>query len=490
MDHASQCALHAGSTWETGKVIEGLQQQDEIASCMGMNTIFLTSFHPLISRNILSTKFMDLVGRENRVVLFVPDFKRDYFEKEFSGRNFAVEGVPVTLTGRDLFMRKFALVLCPTQDLVIKRRAQFYKDRNIFSFIGFRSAQLFFGGSLLALRIMRFLDAVLPSSHTFAGFFETLNPDAVFSTDVQNELDVRLLHEARARRVTTVGMVRSWDNLTSKGVLRVVPDRLVVHNETIKEEAVRYNLVPPANIFVIGIPHYDNYMSPPERSKEAFFKAFDLDPRKKLVVYAPIGDRYIRDNETDTFILTILSKLDLNILVRLPPTDSVRFDKFVSKGARVAFDTTGQRFLRGGKKVHEVGREDDERLKEALSFCDAVVTGQSTVSIDAAAFDKPVVVAAFDHEPRAYWDSVTRYYDYEYYRKFRERSGIAMAYSPEELLVSVTRYLKDPHLDKAVRERIVRDQVFLFDGKATERLAGLVIESRGIKSLSHEAFRH
>lgn len=440
-----------------------------------MKTIFLTSFHPLISRNILSTGFLDCIRRENRVVIFAPDFKRDYFLKEFSGPNVVAEGVPAALTARDLIFRKFALTLASTPDIVIKRRAQFYRDKNVFSFAGFLLARRLFGGSVFALKSMRFLDRVLPSRDTFGHFFRAYRPDAVFSTDVQNELDVRMLREARRRKVPAVGMVRSWDNLTSKGVLRIVPDTLVVHNETIKEEAIRYDRVSPERISVIGIPHYDSYVSPPKRSKEAFFKAFDLDPQKQLVVYAPIGDRYIRDNGTDAFILETLSKLDVNIVVRMPPTDSVRLDGFASKRARVAFDAVGRGFSRGGKKVSEVGRDDDERLKEMLHFCDAVVTGQSTISIDAAAFGKPVVVAAFDHEPRAYWDSVVRYFDYEYYRKFRERSGLLMARSSGELLAFVQRYLENQKLDSEIRERIVRDQVFLFDGKATARLVAILL---------------
>lgn len=442
-----------------------------------MKTIFITSFHPLISRNILSTKFLDLVGQGNRVILFVPDFKRDYFVKEFSGPNVIIEGVSMVLTMRDLIFRKCALVLVPARDITIKRRAQFYQDKKVFPFVVFRLAQRLFSRSASALKLVRFLDRIIPSAPTFHDFFRVYRPDVVLSTDVQNELDVRMLHVARARKVMAIGMVRSWDNLTSKGAVRIVPDTLVVHNETIKDEAVRYDYVPPHIVSVIGIPHYDSYAVPPQRSRNAFFSAFGFDTTKKLLVYAPIGDRYIRNNGTDALILETLSKLDVNILVRLPPTDSVSLDGFASRGARVAFNTTGHGFSRGGRKTNEVGREDDERLKEALSFCDVVVTGQSTVSIDAAAFDKPVVVAAFDHEPRVYWDSVTRYYDYEYYRKFRERSGIRMALSPEDLLTSVERYLKNPMLDTAVRERIVRDQVFLLDGKATERLANIVLAS-------------
>ena len=50
-------------------------------------TIFITSFHGLVSR-ILESGFLDYLLETNnlRVVIFVPDFKCDYFLKTFGNK--------------------------------------------------------------------------------------------------------------------------------------------------------------------------------------------------------------------------------------------------------------------------------------------------------------------------------------------------------------------------------------------------------------------
>lgn len=456
---------------------------------MKTKTIFLTSFHPLISRNILMSGVLPQIARGHLVVIMVPAQKAQYFNEHFSGPHVIVEGIDTALDAHDFFFRKLFLSLTPTPDLFIKKRAEFFKDRKLFSYLATVVPALVFGRMKWCIGLLRVLDARTANKTRFGELFLRYRPDLVVSADVQNETDIALLRGAKARGISTLAMVRSWDNLTSKGILRVIPDHLVVHNETIKAEAVKYSFIDPRVISVIGIPHYDRYKRAHDalidpsrageaaRGRDAFFASWQFDPKKKLVLFAPFGDRYIRDNQVDILILETLSELDANILVRLPPTDTVNFKGFKTRGATVQFYVSGSSSWKGGKKINEISRDDEDSLVNSLSFADVVVTGQSTIAVDAAAFDKPVVIAAFDHEPRAYSDSVIRYFDYEYYKKFRERSGIRMARNLQELCAFVAQYLKNPALDKGVRERIVQDQLYKFDGKASERLTELVIEA-------------
>ena len=39
------------------------------------------------------------------------------------------------------------------------------------------------------------------------------------------------IHAARSMGIPTIGYVNSWDNLTSKGTIHVLPDQLIVWNE-------------------------------------------------------------------------------------------------------------------------------------------------------------------------------------------------------------------------------------------------------------------
>lgn len=439
-----------------------------------MKTIFISSFHPLISRNILSTGVLEALSKKARIVILVPDFKKEYFIKEFGGENIFVEGVDMSLSGADLFFRRMVLALSNTKTLYIKKRSQFHRDGRLIAFLGYVLPS-FFGRISIVVKIMRFFDHHFFRTNFFSNLFQKYDPSLIFSTDAQNELDVRLMKEGRYRGIKIISMVRSWDNLTSKGILRFVPDALLVNNGIVKAEATRYSFISQEKIKIIGIPHYDQYFSTTPESKSNFFSGFGFDVKKALVIYAPIGDRYIRKNQTDKYVLETLSSLDVNILVRLPPTDEVNFSGFESKNAKVAFQKTGNHFAKGGKKLSEITQADERSLIFALARASVIVTGQSTIAIDVCVFDKPVVIVGFDKEERSYWDGVHRYYDYEYYKPILESGGVLFAKSAEELIGFVKSALANPSLNKNGREKIVRLEAEFSDGKSTKRLADVLL---------------
>ncbi len=443
-----------------------------------MRTIFITSFHPLISRNILMSGVHQDLAKENRVVLLVPQEKAPYFEEEYGGENIIVEGVDTTLARRDVLLRSWILAVTHTAGLTIKKRAKYFADRRLLSFLISYLPSAVFRGARPVVAFLRFLDPLILRSRRFAPYLERYQPALVFLTDLQNEMDVRLLEESKRRGIRTVGMMRSWDNVSSKGLLRALPSRIVVHNEFLKQEVVVQNHVRSFRVEVVGIPHYDRYFDPEPSSREAFFSSMGLDPLRKLVLLAPIGDRYIRNNKLDASILETLAQLDANILVRLPPTDTVAYLPIPQKKARIVVQKTGDRPWKGNRgagasKLNEVTRRDEQTLIDSLYFADIVVTGQSTIAVDAAAFNTPIIIANFDQEPREYFDSMRRYYDYEYYVPVLESGGVFVARSKEELVQLAARSLGDKTLGAQGRTRLIGYQAWKRGG-ATARLVSFV----------------
>jgi len=427
--------------------------------------------------------FLERLREECRVVLVVPEVKRHYFEERFGNEHVIVEGIPTALTRRDLFLRELFLAFTWTDGLNIKKRVERYQSKRYVTFLLSFVPGFLFRNAKSVVAFLRKLDPLILRSRRFKEVLNKYDPWLVFSTDPQNELDVRLLHEAKEYNVKTLAMIRSWDNLTSKGLLRSLPDFFLVNNGIIKRELERYNHVNPECIAIIGVPHYDRYaayLRQAPDTREAVLRSYGLDPLKQTVLFAPFGDRYIRGNRLDREVLEALSALDCNIIVRLPPTDTVSLDAFKSQRAHVVFDKTGIRPWKeirgdGPSKANEISEEDDARLMKVLAHTDVLVTGHSTIAIDAAFFDLPVVVVRYDSESRPYLDSVRRYFDFEYYRPVTESGGVAFADQPEELLPAVVAYLRDPDLHAEGRAQIIREEVTYTDGGASERLATAVL---------------
>ncbi len=431
------------------------------------HTILITSFHPLITRNILATPLLDQLRSSGvRVVIACRREKQEFFEREFGREGIAFEGLPDGLRLRDMFLRALALAGLDTKTLRLKRAAELNGSGSWFAALA--------GNGSFARSLVRGMSRRLTPRKDWHEMFGRLRPDVVFVTDVQNERDIQALHEAARRGIRTVGMVRSWDNLTAKGLIRFVPDTLIVHNDIISREAQALHGIPAERIRVVGIPHYDRVRTPLGISREEFFRRIGGDPKKRLVLAAPIGDRYIRRNTVDRAIVRLLDSFlpsDMQILVRLPPGDSVEGSAEFAKPGRIFLDRASR-----GAFVGAMSRQDDEHLRATLSYSSLVVAGPSTICVDAALFDKPVVLIGFDgDEERPYNKSVRRYYDYDHFRPIVSSGGAALAHNPGELERFLKEYLADPTRDRPGRTRIVREQCGEVDGYACERLTEILL---------------
>jgi CDP-glycerol glycerophosphotransferase (TagB/SpsB family) len=107
----------------------------------------------------------------------------------------------------------------------------------------------------------------------------------------------------------------------------------------------------------------------------------------------------------------------------------------------------------------------------------------STLAIDAALCDTPVIGVAFDglHQ-LPYSRSIRRAYDYTHYKPLVDTGGLRLVESEEEMIELVNRYLADPELDHDGRATIVREQAWKVDGRSGERVARLIAASARSRS--------
>lgn len=434
-----------------------------------MNTILISSFHSLISRNILGTSVLArLVGGGAKVVIACPEGKREFFEREFAREGVAIAPVSLSLTCRDTLMRTLALSAVDTRTLRIKRQTELAGRGRLLSL-------LLANG--LGRSLVRLISRIATPREPFVALLATHKPALVFSTDMQGEYDTRLMLAARDRGIPVVGMVRSWDNLTAKGLARYIPSTVVVNSEQLKQEATTIQEMPPARIKVVGIPHYDFYTTGARTPRDAFFKRIGGDTGKHMLLYIPTGDRYLDPNTADPDILAMLDEhlpKDFQILVRLPPGDRVRAFEGRPNSARIIFDRPSTAFA--SVKETELSHENEIHLADSLAYADIVVSGPSTVCIDACVFDKPVILVGFDGRAAPpYTKSIRRFYDYDHFAPILASDGVRYVQSEAELIESLERYLQEPSADAAGRRRIVETECYKADGHSSERLAQVLL---------------
>jgi CDP-glycerol glycerophosphotransferase (TagB/SpsB family) len=442
-----------------------------------MKTIFITSFNPFISRNILETDVLKELRKKKdlRIVIFVPDYKKDFFCRKFVSENIIIETIKtLSIDRQDIIFRFLTGFIINTKRLRIRHLELLDKNKKIVNFI-LSKFLIIFGYLPFVKKIIQRIDFKTISKTKFESFFNNYKPDLVFSTDIFHNDDVHFLAEAKRRKIKTIGMVRSWDNITNKGLFRIKPDKLIVHNNAVKLEAIRYENILDNDIFVSGIPQFDYYFKdfiPSNRND--FFKRIGLDENKKTILVAPHGKRF---HNTDWQLLDILKKelpKEVQFIVRFPPNDTIDLKNFESD-SRFFIEKTGVEFPGKNFKDNEVEFSDTKSLTDDLYHSDLVINYGSTISIDAVVFDKPVIIVAFDgYEKLPYIRSVIRFLDYNHVISILKTGFCKIAKRKEDLIKYIHMYLSDSSADSIGRKILIEEQIYNTDGNSGKRIANYI----------------
>lgn len=437
-------------------------------------TIFITCFFGLVARDILDTDVLGILkSQENlRIVILGPDNKKPLYEKQFASDNVIIEGVPsISMNLKETITFAIFRDLLSSRTRRIQRLVKYNTTNNYFDYLlgGFLA---FWGRFRWVVKAARLVFRPLKPSKIFDEYFRKYDPDLLFSTDIMVRDDIRFMRAARRRKVPIVGMVRSWDNLTIYGILQVIPDKIIVQNEPIKNELLSFQALPDKNIFVVGVPHYDHYVKKRRTPKEKFFKKLGLDPALKTVFMTATGQKHLIDQETNFKIIEILASLGVNVLVRLPVMGDIDFGDFVPS-SNVVLDKP----VRTKESVDaQLNRQANQHLADSLFWSDVIVTGPSTIITDAVVFNKPVVYTDFDYNPTPYWQSARRFHDYNHIGTILKSGGVKRAQSLAQLEKFVQQYLDNPRLDETQRKALALQKRFKLDGKSSERLTDVVLK--------------
>jgi hypothetical protein len=91
---------------------------------------------------------------------------------------------------------------------------------------------------------------------------------------------------ANRRGIPALFLLYGWDNLTSKGVLRVMPDRVLVWNTPQTREAVEFQNVPVDHVVAAGAARFDPFFAMSCATPRAeFCRELGFDPDRPIILY-------------------------------------------------------------------------------------------------------------------------------------------------------------------------------------------------------------
>lgn len=437
-------------------------------------TIFISSFYGLIGRNLLATNILPTLFKDvpdAKVVIILPEEKQDLYRNLFGSERVVVQGVPyMPETKLDLFFAKLFYFLSPTESSRIARdavRQQSLAKAIIFWFLGQ------FGKSKIIRQAVRELAYFISQKNRYKKYFDQYNPQLVFVTDIFRHQDIDLLRESRLRGIRTLGMVRSWDNISTKGLNHFIPDHVIVQAEKMKEDIIKYGDVNPKKISVVGVPHYDRYVTERRLPREEFFKYMNLDPKKKTIVISPPLRHYTTDPIPEVIFNSLADNRDIQFIIRLTLVGKSNIGSLKPIPGKLAIDAP--------ESADDFDKADitagDKHLADILFHSDVVISHLSTLAIDGIVFDKPAFFAGFNTKPTPYHQSVRWFFDMDCAKDLIATGAVKLAETSEELAKFVVAQLANPGLGKNERELVRNRYCHRLDGKSGERLGKVIAET-------------
>ncbi len=453
--------------------------------------ILLTIGRSMIVRNLLQNDFFKLLREKYQLIILTPAARDQRFCLEFAHPNVSFEWFTEESHGAaDIVWLGLHKYLIWSKFIALKLR---YGTRALtkpedLSLTRFLLFSLIFRplSRLVWLRdLARWSDLYLGQRRPVKRLRELLRqqaPALVISTSISSNGEAALIKAAKREGIWSVGMPKSWDNLSRAG-FRAKADFLVVWNQFMADQATSLQRYRSDQIKIIGIPQFDNYYTGEFIwSREQFCRQLNIDPKRKIVLFTSEGKSVPEDADIAWLLAEFIEKGDLpNSVLLIRPHFSYRRDeeKFTCLQARpkVALDRVNNPSA-GFKDTGDFSLEAMARFANSLYHAAVVVNVASTITLDAAAFDRPIVNVAF--EPRINVppqdQALALSYESDYFLEIVKTKGTKVVRSRGEFLSALQDYLNQPTLDTTGRARLRQRFVGPFDGNAGRRFAHLVGE--------------
>ena len=260
-----------------------------------------------------------------------------------------------------------------------------------------------------AIAAGRAIERLIPVDPEALSFVRNVNPDLVVVSPLvivgrQGANATELVKAAKALRIPCAVAVASWDHLTSKGLVRVVPDAVIVWNDIQADEAVRLHRIPPRRIALTGAQSLDRWFDrPSDDALRAFRRQRGIADGQRVLLWVASSTNMAPGDSEPQLVRRWLAALRAStspelrrafVIVRPHPGNVAPWDNvdFRDAGAVVWPTSYASGVLFSDADVDE--------FRYSMLASSAVVGINTTAMIEAAIVRRPVFSvrdAAFTH---------------------------------------------------------------------------------------------
>lgn len=315
-----------------------------------------------------------------------------------------------------------------------------------------------------------------PLRQLYLDAFQKQSPALLLTTHAHLYREAELISAAHRLGIPTLGIVRSWDNVY-KGI-RSRPQHLAVWNEINKQEVIELEGYSPSRVEIVGAPQFDPYFAADTIWPRAKLAAhFNLDPSRPILLFATLGNFFPELDET-CWMDVLLHLIDRNeiagapqIICRLHPWSRLeQFSKYAAHPAvRLSY---AERYLPSLQWY--MTRDDVVLMANMLQHADVVITPGSTVTLEAAIFDRPTLVPIFHpYQPERAASYFNTWVLGKHFGRIERFDLVPFVRRVQDFCPAIMRCLQDTNWYREQRSQLVREYVHFTDGASIKRLGEL-----------------
>ncbi|MBR2558417.1 MAG: CDP-glycerol glycerophosphotransferase family protein [Methanobrevibacter sp.] len=230
-------------------------------------------------------------------------------------------------------------------------------------------------------------------------------------------------------------------------------DYLIVSAVEIEDYYSEAFQIDKSKIKPLGLPRADFYFENHDidKLKEKFCKRYDIDSKKKIILYAPT----FRDEEKYNNVFDYLNLEDFNNNLGEEYVLALRLHPKIKDFYKGDISSDGD----------YIDCSDFRDEQELLLISDILISDYSSIMIEFALLEKPIVFFVYDFD--SYLNN-----ERGFYFDFEKTVPGPIVYDSEEL-ISV---IKNKDFDESKRSKFVKTQFNQFDGKSSERVVDFLLK--------------
>lgn len=341
----------------------------------------------------------------------------------------------------------------------------------------------------------------LPKGHT--EILSEHKPDLVITTSLGTfDYDQYVMRAAARLGIPTTTIILSWDNTTARGYPGAMPDNAIAWTDAMKDELIQFNDMPREKCWTGGIAHFDPYYrDDPGFDPAAFKQTIGIEADKRIILLATKSPNAYAYNPNIAKILAAAIEngqlpSDAQVLLRIhplhyrftdgKPTYGKLLDVYKELAKRHPSIVLNEPEIGSNAMDYDMAEAEILFLTRLLRSTNVLVNIFSTMNIEGAIFDVPLVNVSFEDEHLLYPAATGARFDImidwraNHNQRLLAADGCQTVWSGDEMIDAVGAYLKSSEMDFEGRRRIVEQEAGPNKGNAGQSIANHILAQLGV----------